>query len=88
MDEFIATAVDAGDSAGFSEDAAGGLITGINARYLVDCSDILISNDATDGLIATSINAVNLTGCAEDTVGGLIDAINGGNSVGCSDITV
>ena len=41
-DELIATAINAGDSTDFSDDAAGGLIAATNAGNLADCSDILI----------------------------------------------
>ena len=87
-DELIVTAINAGDSTDFAEDAAGGSIVAINAGNSTDCADISISNYAANGLIATSIDDGNSTDCAEDAAGGLIDAINTGNLMDCADITV
>ena len=55
----IDTAINAGDSTYFADDAAGGLVAAINAGNSMDCADILISDDAADELIATAIDAGN-----------------------------
>ena len=41
-DELIATAINAGSSEDFADDAAGGLIAALNAGNSTDCTDILI----------------------------------------------
>ena len=87
-DEFIATAINAGDSTDFTDDAAVILIADINAGNLTDCADILISDDAAGGLIATAVDYVDSTDCAEDASGGFIAAIDAVSSMDCAYITV
>ena len=87
-DEFITTAINAGDSTYFAEDAAGGLIAAIDAGNSTDRADILISKDVADGLITTDIDYENLTNCADVYAGGFINAINAVSLMDCADITV
>ena len=52
------------------------MIAYINDGNSTDCADILISNDAADGVIATDIDAENSTDFDEDTAGRFINADN------------
>ena len=56
------------------EDAAGGLISAIDAGYSMDCADPLIQDDAADGLIATAIDSTDFTdtNVLDDAVDGLM----------------
>ena len=60
----------------------------LNACNLTDCADIMISDDAADGLIDTAIDVDNLTDCADDAAGGLIAAINDGDLTDCADLLI
>ena len=54
----------------------------------MDCADIMISDDAADGLIATAIYARMLMDCSAYASIGLITAIDAGDSMDCADITI
>ena len=54
----------------------------------MDCADIIISDDAADGLIASAIYARILTDCAEYASIRLITVIDAGDSMDCADIKI
>ena len=87
-DELIATAINAGSSEDFADDAAGGLIAAIGAGYSTDCANIMISYDAVDVSIAAAINADDSTDCADDAAFRLIPAIYAGDSTDCANILI
>ena len=70
-DGFIDTAIDASYLMHCDDDAAGGLISAIDAVETRDFSDISISDDPDDELITNEANADNSMDCADDSVGGL-----------------
>ena len=71
-DGFIDTSIDAGYLMGCDDDAAGGLISAIDAADSIYFSNVFISEDTADELITTETNADNSMDCADDSVGGLI----------------
>ena len=88
VDGFIATAINAGDSIDFFDDAAGGFISAINAGDLTDCADPVISDDAADEFIATAINGDYLMDCADNAAGGLIDDIDAAYLTDYTDLSI
>ena len=69
----------------FSEDAAGGLITAIDAGSSMNCADIYISDDTADGLVANHIDTYALIATTIDA-GGLISTPI--KSTDCADTNV
>ena len=88
VDGFIATAINAGDSIDFFDDAAGGFISAINAGDLTDCADPVISDDAADEFIATAIDAGDYTYFSDNAAGVFIAATNAGYLTDCADINI
>ena len=69
----------------FSEDAAGGLITAIDAGSSMNCADIYISDDTADVLIANHIDMDGLIATTIDTDGLIYTPIK---STDCADTNV